>query len=307
MNVYEHMLSLLRRYHGNADGDRLAAEMLVEGSSVLADFVELRVGAPWVWSKAMEDFYSQSDAFVYELLVWHHRPQRIAWRKHVAELLSGLLPAGGRVACLGDGIGYDSLSVAALVRSAEVKSFEPSGFSSAFAARLFEDSALSNLSIATHARELSAGEYDVVLCFHVLEHVPSPESMISDIAGYLKPGGHAVIGEAFEVVDPNHPTHLLSNLRYAGRTISLFHRQGLGFERMLPNWLYLFRKGYASRMSELGVRSRFALNGVLARARFNRAYASGVDLEQFLPRVEGNPASASQEKEAARWPIGNTL
>ena len=35
-----------------------------------------------------------------------------------------------------------------------------------------------------------AGQYDVVTCLEMLEHVPSPSAIIASIATLVKPGGH---------------------------------------------------------------------------------------------------------------------
>lgn len=285
MNFYEQMLSLLRRYHVNADGERLAGEMLIEGHNVVGDFLCQQVGAPWVWSPRMEEFYRTTDAFVYELLVWHHKPSRIRWREQVAGEIARLFPHGAAILCLGDGIGYDSLAIAAHLQAAQVTSFELPGYSSAFAARLIDDAGLSRrVSILGDPAALSANQYDVVVSLHVLEHVPGPLTMIGDIASYMRPGGCALISEAFSVVDPSHPTHLASNLLYAGRTIAQFEAQGMAFERMLPNWICVFKKGARPhRLNHPALRLKYRLAGIVARKRFARDYPYGTaDLGQVI-------------------------
>ncbi|HZP44558.1 MAG TPA: methyltransferase domain-containing protein [Candidatus Binataceae bacterium] len=285
MNVYDHMLALLRRYHTNAEGERLAGEMLIEGYNVVSDFLRLEVGAPWVWSARMEEFYRVSDAFVYELLVWHHKPSRIAWRAEVADLLKRRYPAGGSILCLGDGIGYDSLSIALNLPDAEVTSFELPGHSSAFAARLHDDAARDRrIALVNDPHALLSGVYDAVLSFHVLEHLPAPLTMVRDIATYLKPGGCALIAEAFTAVEPSKPTHLAANLQYGGRTIAMFEQQGLAFEGMLPNWIYIFRKGAGRHpLRHFPLRARYRLAGLIAAKRFARDYPEGsTDLKRVL-------------------------
>jgi len=285
VNVYDHMLSLLRRYHTNADGERLAGEMLIEGYNVVSDFLRLEVGAPWIWSQRMADFYSISDAFVYELLVWHHKPWRAAWRQQVASQIKRLFPDGGAILCMGDGIGYDSLSIAQASPEARVTSFELPGHSSAFAAKLFDDARLARaIASVGDSGALRQGECDVVLSFHVLEHLPAPLTMVRDIASYLKPGGYALIAEAFSSVEPCKPTHLASNLQYAGRTISLFEKEGLAFEGMLPNWTCVFRKNARRRrLNHFTLRAKYRLAGFMAMKRFARDYPDGTaDLRQVL-------------------------
>ncbi len=285
MNVYEHMLTLLQRYHTSADGERLAGEMMIEGFNVVGDFLRLKVGHPWQWSQRMADFYRTTDAFVYELLVWHHKPSRIAWRARVADEIAQLFPDGADILCLGDGIGYDSLSLALRCPLARVSSFELPGNSSSFAAKLIDDANLSaQITALDDLKTLSALKFDVVLSFHVLEHVPSPVQMIDDIASYLRSGGYAFISDAFTVVEPNHPTHLASNLAYAGRTIAMFEAHGMAFQRMLPNWICMFKKGaHGDPLNHLTVKAKYRLAGILARKRFARDYPNGTtDLTQVV-------------------------
>jgi SAM-dependent methyltransferase len=277
MNAYDHMMGLLRRYHTNgADAERLANEMLVSGYNVVKDFVERQVGAPWEWSPAMEKFYRDTDAFVYELLVWHHQPGRAAERERVALDISRRIPQGGRVLCLGDGISFDACTVSLRVPYAEVVSFEFEGYSAAFARRVIEDAGLNGrLRHVTQTAELPGVAYDALLCFDVLEHVPKPPSLVKDIARYLKPGGLAYVTEAFAEVHPLRPTHLRCNLRWAGRTIKLFESHGFAFEGMLTERVYVFKKGEPGRLTQnTSVRVMNCLRGVYRRSIMARRCAT---------------------------------
>ncbi len=44
-------------------------------------------------------------------------------------------------------------------------------------------------TVEQHARE-NAGKYDIVTCMEMLEHVPSPQSVVEACAQLVKPGGH---------------------------------------------------------------------------------------------------------------------
>lgn len=282
MNAYEHMLTLLRRYHAlDAGGDRLSNEMLVGGHNVVRDFARLKVGPPWVWSPRMEEFYAATDSFVYELLVWHHTPLRIRWRRSFSRRIGQLFPGGARVLCLGDGIAYDSCAIASHNANTRVTSFEFQGYSSAFGGRMIDDLALSERVEPLHdLGQIPSGAFDVVVCLDVLEHVPNPSQVISNIASYLKPGGYLFLSEAFAWVLPTHPTHLESNLRYVGRTASLCRAAGLQYRGVLVDRVLEFSAGMSAGSLAQGVaRLREAIQGTLARRyatkRFRQTSAQG--------------------------------
>lgn len=160
-------------------------------------------------------------------------------------------------------------------------------------ARLLDDGQLARqVSVVADPAKLSAGQYDVAISFHVLEHVPDPPAMAAVVVSYLKRGGCALVADAFGVVDPAHPTHLASNLRYAyaGRTIELFEKRGMALQGMLPNWMYVFRKGARRhRLAHLGLKLKYRVGGYIATKRFARDYPDGtVDLEKLI-RVPQSP------------------
>lgn len=44
------------------------------------------------------------------------------------------------------------------------------------------------------ALPFATGAFDVVLCNHVIEHVPGPGAVVTELARVLRPGGLAIIG-----------------------------------------------------------------------------------------------------------------
>jgi 2-polyprenyl-6-hydroxyphenyl methylase/3-demethylubiquinone-9 3-methyltransferase len=54
--------------------------------------------------------------------------------------------------------------------------------------------------------EQRAGEFDVVCCLEMLEHVPDPSSVVAACAKMLKPGGHAY----FSTINRNPKAYLFA-------------------------------------------------------------------------------------------------
>ncbi len=81
---------------------------------------------------------------------------------------------------------------------------------------MFEQNGVS----VTHIPDLQGlkdGEFDVVVCLDVLEHVPlaaghDPVLLLLARA----PGGFLITHSSYFYLEPYHPTHLASNRRYAG-------------------------------------------------------------------------------------------
>jgi SAM-dependent methyltransferase len=287
------MVEELVRYHGasaSEAGRRLAFELMCEGYNVTSDFVRLGVGPPWVYSARMEEFYSKTDGFLFELLSWHHRPSRLRWRREISKRIAGAYPDGARVLSLGDGVGFDSLEICKACPGTFVTRFEFDNASSRFAQRRLDHESIDVRRRLTHLRDLHSiprDAFDIVVCLDVLEHVPEPLSVVQNIHTYLRTSGEAIISEAFGEVRPFKPTHLAANLRYAGKTISMFRRAGFRYDETFCGRVYRFKKDAAQARGNVldGAKESLRLRaiGVLARLQFYKSFRSrDIDLEMLV-------------------------
>lgn len=100
-------------------------------------------------------------------------------------------PAGQR--CIDIGCGGGILSEALAHQGADVTAIDLAEASLAVA-RLHQlesnlDIRYENISAEAMA-EREAGQYDIVTCLEMLEHVPDPEAIVNACAKLVKPGGH---------------------------------------------------------------------------------------------------------------------
>ncbi len=113
-------------------------------------------------------------------------PLRLDWIDQRAAL------AGRRVLDVGCGGGILSESMA--VRGAEVTGIDladkPLKVAQLHLLESGNKVAYRKIAVEALARE-EAGQYDVVTCMEVLEHVPDPASQVRACAELLRPGGHA--------------------------------------------------------------------------------------------------------------------
>ncbi len=206
----------------------------VEGGWNVAQDVRRFGVTPHQYDDNMACLYTQGDGFIFETLAFWATTARQRWIRHATDRLRaygerhGRAPRGLAILMLGDGTGNDSLYLVA--RGYAVDYFDvPGGRTFEFARRRFESAGVLGRSVrlVSDSGAIQPGGYDAVLSFEVLEHLPDPRSAIRDMAGFLRPGGIALITEAFGRVTRVVPTHLAANGRFDGRTAFLFRRHGL--------------------------------------------------------------------------------
>ena len=139
-------------------------------------------------------------------------PLRLDWIDQRAAL------AGKRVLDVGCGGGILSESMA--VRGAEVTGIDladkPLKVAQLHLLESGHKVAYRKIAVEALARE-EAGQYDVVTCMEVLEHVPDPASQVRACAELLRPGGHAFFATInrnpksflFAIVGAEYVLHLL--------------------------------------------------------------------------------------------------
>jgi len=170
-------------------------------------------------------FYQETDSYIYDLASDHC----CARRAMVWEAIVRRIERRGRcqdVLLYGDGIGTDSISLAR--RGHRVSYFDLPGKTSAFAQfRFAKECVQDRIAVITRETEIPPDSFDAVVCIEVLEHVPDPLGTMRNLFAALKRGGIALITESFESVGAAYPSHLPSNLKYAGKTHRLM--ESLGF------------------------------------------------------------------------------
>ena len=256
---------------------RVWQEALQIGWNVARDVERFGV-RPHVYDANMERLYRDGDGFIFESLVHFARSRRQKWIAQALERVrrcareAGVAPAELRILALGDGVGSDSLYLAA--NGCTVEYFDvPGSRTFDFALRRFDRYGMLNtrINVLPHDPLRGSRQYDVVLSFEVLEHLSQPPAAAGEIAAIVRPGGLALVTESFSAVNDQFPTHLAANARYEGQTPFLFLRHGLALSWYSTDPLFKpmeFRKAGGPRRSHT--------MRLLSDVRVMRAYQHGV-------------------------------
>ena len=249
--------------------DRLVKELFETGHNVRQAAKDFRITAHQYDDK-MEEFYRNTDAFVFEGIIDNEKLYRKLISNRIIEIVEKQFCGAKHVKILdlGAGVGSDCIN---LVKSGytNIIYFEFDGPSCKFAKYRFDKYGIaSNVEIINELYKIPKNCFDIVISIEVLEHVKDPKGMVKELHSYLKKEGIAIITESFNRVGPDFPTHLKSNLPYSGRTISLFESQG---STLLDGYLdfrpLIFAKGLA-----LEKKVAYYFNGKLFRLRFEMLY-----------------------------------
>lgn len=203
--------------------DRLLSEHRAIGFNVRQDALAASL-VPYIWSDELTEFYRTTRSFIYETAVWNRSPLKCGMRSWIGSFLRKHgLTSGLRVLTYGDGLGFDSTFLASL--GCRVTYFEPSEECSRFAADVFAANQVEIEHIAD-PKQLGRESFDVIVCLDVLEHVPAPPETVRQFSEWLKPEGYLITHSPFFYIEPYHPTHLKTNMKYSGCD-RMFRENGL--------------------------------------------------------------------------------
>ena len=242
---------------------RVWMQALEPGSNVLEDVLRFGV-TPHEHDENMDRLYRDGNGFIFETMVFWAKPMRNPWTHDALHRIRLYAERIGRSAgeveilVLGDGAGNDSLFLAA--HGYRVHYFDvPGSKTYDFAMRRFDHYGLLGGAIHPMADYASClqREYDVVVCFEVLEHLPEPLQVIREIGTMLRPQGIALITDDFGDLSPHLPTHLRASAHLEGRTPFLFLAHG-----MVLTWYgraLLFKPMEFEKVERIGPAERWSL------------------------------------------------
>ncbi len=245
--------------------DKLVQELFETGYNVRRAAEEFGVTAHQ-YDKKMKAFYKNTDAFVFEGVIDNENPYRKLISNRAIEIIGEQFGEAKDVKILdiGGGVGSDCINLAENEYK-NITYFEFDGTSCKFAKYRFNEHGITaGIEIINQLHKIPKNSFDVVISIEVLEHVKDPKRAVKDFYSYLSEEGIAIITESFNRIELNFPTHLRSNVRYYGKTISLFQNRGFtlidGYLDFRP---VVFAKGLGLKKQIVGY-----FNGKLFKLRF---------------------------------------
>lgn len=216
---------------------RVWMQALEPGWNVVRDAARFGV-TPFQFDDKMIRLYTEGDGFIFDSLVYWARPARRLWIQHALERIKQYAArtktplAKLKILMFGDGPGNDSIFLAS--HGLTVDYYEvPGSQTFTFAVKRFQHYGFWERTIRPidDYQVCLQGEYDVVLSFEVLEHLPDPLTTIREMGAALKVGGIAIVTEDFGDLAGHLVTHLKSSAHYLGAAPFLFLKQ-----KMVLSW-----------------------------------------------------------------------
>lgn len=183
LNDANHLVELIAQITGRSKPEvveRLRREEASLGRAARED-LERRSLPSYVWSDELAQFYEQTDAFLFESLVWNVTAHKNLMRRWIAEFLLREFGRPVHILMYGDGLGIDRFYLTQAGH--RVESFEVSQTCVEFAEAIFATEGI-NVRIHRALAGLPSEHFDVLICLDVLEHVPDPPALFTEKRGF---------------------------------------------------------------------------------------------------------------------------
>jgi len=207
--------------------DQVARQFIKEsaslGSTVWNELNDRGI-SPYTWSSALENFYVDTTAFLFETVVWNRSSLKQELRQWITAFLRSKYDRPLDVLVFGDGLGFDSTHFAEAGHRTSY--FEVSERAIRFATKVHEACG-QQVELLTSIAQVRSKSFDVVVCLDVLEHLPDPAGLVQLLSSILRPNGRLFSHAPFWYLAPSVGTHLASNRKFSGDWKNLYRPAGL--------------------------------------------------------------------------------
>lgn len=247
----------------NTVAEKVWLEALNPGYNVTRDAIQFGLDFH-IYNDKMKMFYKETNGFIFESIVEFFKIGKQTVLKHIKERINKYLlehrEGKIKILLLGDGAGSDTIYLFHFFHDkAEFYYFDvPESKTFNYAIKRFKKYNI-NTQLITKYENIPSNFFDVIICLETLEHLQNPEQAVKDIGKFLKLGGIALITESFGAVLPNFPTHLKSNLKYAGLTPFIFLKHNMYLTYYNKEALLLFRPMEFTKVRKTSILQKFEL------------------------------------------------
>lgn len=197
---------------------------------------EWRASAPRTRDEIIR-FYSNAEGYLWELLVWNGSSHYDGYRSLI-ETLAARWPPRQYPKALDFGCGIGTAALHLFRLGYDVTIADVPGRTFNFAqARLQRHGFQPTIIDIRDDILLPPANWDVLVCFDVLEHVVDPDRVSRQLVSGVRRGGGAAIVAAFDTGGPDFPHHLEAGRRRFGGHRWRFHLQRLGL-KVVDNSVY---------------------------------------------------------------------
>jgi 2-polyprenyl-3-methyl-5-hydroxy-6-metoxy-1,4-benzoquinol methylase len=194
----------------------IANEQREPGFAIRGDVEKFDI-TPFAHSRKMDELYRGGIGLGIELATYHQDSGKSKMLNFILLGIREMQSASKdplKILCLGDGLGLDSITIAASGFQVDYMDYDNSVMSEC--ARLNLKKAMSvDRRIAINVINKVKAAYDCIVCLEVIEHVPDPMSFMTFISDCLNEKGVLYLSECFNGIDVRWPTHLYSNEKFS--------------------------------------------------------------------------------------------